>query len=450
MRFRNEAMFQQMAKVAWFVPIEVECAVWKIPLSQLGDEFVDLLVADAEDDWGGGIPTVSGTGVPAESAGNLSGAASRTTHHSIPRPWAGEVGPAGAPGSTQDYYTPYVSTATWHVARSYYELELSQDPQPVAGQLLTPRSATLTRRNDDYLNQPPPLGPHIRTALNSAVPIGNVAGSPDFDADTPGVTGFADSLAEWAERLSLMTKPNQTYMEYLADFGVDGSRVASLPEPLVVQRRLMGRLGAPQGFAQLLPITNPGVTPFHENHGESVFTVFSNAGATATYQIYGDTAGMTNYGASFDLTRGRRIFADEPSILLGTWCFWPWMRYQGEMAHYLEMCRMTHGSHWGNPIGGVDETDFLSASTLWNQGGTAGAIPSEQQAGGGSIQAYNLLNLYLNGDSFSNTGADFNYFTVGRGLYNQAAFNAQENTIAQSRVNVIGQAQLAIATDLVK
>lgn len=447
MQFNNDAMFQQMAKVAWFVPIDVECAVWKVPISSLGDEFVDLLVADAEDDWGGAFPSMGGTGVTAESAGQLSGPQSRTTHHSQPRPWAGENGPVGLPATTNDYYTPYVSTAVWHVARAYYELELSQDPQPVL--TLNPRSTTLSRDDDTYLTQPPPLGPHIRTALSSAVPVGSIGGSPDYDQDaTAGA--FADSISEWAERLSLLTKPNQTYMEYLADFGVDGSRVGNMPEPIMIQRRTMGRLGSPQGFANLLPIINPGVTPFHEVHGESVFSVFQNAGATATYQIYGDTAGMANFGCSFDLTRGRRIFVEEPSILLGTWAFWPWMHYQGDMSHYLEMCRMTHGAHWGNPIGGVDETDFLSASNLWNQDGTSGAIPSEQQTGGGSTQAYNLLNLYLNGDNFSNTNANFNPFTVGRGLAQQGAFTAQENAVAQQRVNCIGKAQLAIATDLVK
>lgn len=97
MQFNNDAMFQQMAKVAWFVPIDVECAVWKVPISSLGDEFVDLLVADAEDDWGGAFPSMGGTGVTAESAGQLSGPQSRTTHHSQPRPWAGENGPVGLP-----------------------------------------------------------------------------------------------------------------------------------------------------------------------------------------------------------------------------------------------------------------------------------------------------------------------------------------------------------------
>lgn len=449
MRFRNEVMFQQMAKIAWFVPIEVECAVWRVPLSQLGDEWIDMLVADAEDDWGNNIPTVSGTGVTTEAAGQLSGPQSRTTHHSRNRPWAGEHGPLGAPGDTQNYYTPYVSTSVWHIARSFYELEIGGDPRPAAG--LNVINPARGRVSDDLLEAPPPLGPHIRTALNSSVPIGNIGGSPDHDADTPGVVGFADSLAEWAERLSLMTKPNNTYVEYLADFGVDASRVRSLPEPLLIQRRKMGRLGSPMGFANLLPIINPGVTPFHENHGESVFTVFQNAGATATYQIYGDTAGMTNFGCEFDLTRGRRIMADEPSLLVGTWCYWLWMSHQDQLAHYQEITRMTHGSHWGNPIGGVDETDFLSAARLWTRDGTAGVVPSEQATGGGNTVAYNLLNLYMNGDAWSNTLENFNTFTVGRGLYDQgSSLNAQDVLVQQRRCNAIGEVQLAIASDLVK
>lgn len=447
LRFRLEAMFQQMAKIAWFIPIEVECAVWKIPLSQLGDEFVDLLVADAEEGWGL-FPTLGGSGVTIEAV-NTSGPHTRSPLHFRNRPWAGEVAQFGAPNNAETGYVPYVSTGVWHVARSYYEMEMSQDPGKTGA--LNPQTTTRQRTSDDLYETPPRLGPHIRTALNSSVPIGNVAGSPDFDEDTAPITGFNDSIANWAERLSLMTKPNQTYAEYLADFGVSATRLRSLPEPLMIQRRMMARLGSPQLIGGLLPIVNPGVTAFHENHGESVSTVFQNAGATSTYQLYTDSAGVTNFGCGFDLTRGRRIMADEPSILLGTWCFWQWMTHQSDAAHYLETTRMTHGSHWGNPIGGIEESDFLAVAPLWTRDGTAGLIPGEQPTGGGSTSAYNMLNLYLNGDNFCNTLENFNIFIPGRGVYDQSGALAAQDVLAQQRrVNVVGQAQLAIASDLVK
>lgn len=437
-RLQAEAMFQQMAKVAWFTPMEVEIAVWKVPLSQLGDYFIDLLVADAEDDWLV-FPTVSGSGVETDAAGFSMGPHSQSAHQSRNRIWAGEIAPGST--NTQNYYTPYVSAATYHVARSFYEMEMS-------GEDAAGGTTTEGRTSDDLWESPPRLGPHIRTALNSSVPVGSIAGSPD-DMDTGAVAAFADSIADWAERLSLMTKPNQTYLEYLADFGVDARRLRTLPEPILIQRRKMARLGSPQGFFGILG-ANTGVDPFHENHGESVWNAVSNVAATSTYQIYGDTAGMTNFGASYDLTRGKRLLIDEPSILLGTYCFWTWMNHQDELAHYMEITRMTHGAHWGNPIGGVDETDFLSAAGLWSRDGSAGVVPSEQPTGGGNSVAYNLLNLYLNGDSFCNTLENFNTFTVSRGEYGQpTSLDAQDVLEEQRRINVVGQAQFAIASDLV-
>lgn len=211
----------EAVKLALAPNIEIEYAVWKVPISTLGEYFADMFVADFEDSGGGNLlnpgPLGSGVGVPSGSpAGD--GPAANSALHNRTRPWAGEM--AGqvdaAVRDTARSYSPYVSAATFHVARNYYEMELE--------------AGLGERISVDLWQAPPIISSRVRGMTQSAVG----ANVQDDSIPTGGV-------AEWAERLSLLSRRNRTYAEYLQGFGVPLSRVRSMPEPLMIQRVTLGR-----------------------------------------------------------------------------------------------------------------------------------------------------------------------------------------------------------------
>jgi len=438
LRLRADVMTQQMMKVAWFNPVEVELAVWKVPISVLGEEFMKLMVADAEDSVGS-FSTVAGSGVPVGNPSTaVQGATTPQAHQARVRPWAGEIGQAGAlPTDNESLYTPYVSESMYRVATSYYEVEQSGDPTQAG---LQGGTTTTLSGSVDLYEHPPVIGPHIRGATLSGIAIGGTPGSQDTEEFSP----FFDSISQWAERLSLMSKPNQTYAEWLGSFGVNASRIATLPEPVMIQRKLFQRIGTPQGWMENVGTTT--ASDFIDSHGQALFTAIDTA--TTDFRVWRDTAGSALMGASFDVTRGRRLMIDEPSILLGTWVYWLWHNSEGEYTHMFDLTRMTHGSHWGNPTGGIDESDFLTVQRLFTQDGAT--LQTSEETGAVGPLAMNMLNLYLHGDSFSNTNENFNWFHPGRGSYDRVdAALAQDVAVKDRRINCIGHVQLAVASDLV-
>lgn len=458
LRFQARSMFQRMVKIAWATNIEVEVAIWKVPLSTIGDYFVDLVVADAEDSPFG---TLSGSGVTSANSADVSaqGPNSQSAHHQRHRPWAGEVGHSellGAnAGGLEMSYTPYVSASVWHVARAYYELELAGGSSTIQGVESGSFGTTAARTDDDLWETPPPLSGHIRGALYSSVAL---EAGPDFDLDGAASSLFPDSIAQWAEKLSLMTRPNQTYAEYLAQFGVPASRVASLPEPIMVQRRMLRQMGSPQGW-MIEPggttYNNDATITFRHGMGQQNITVGrvpeqGNA-MSDTFAAIHETSGMTMLGTSWDVTRGKRIIIDEPSVLLGTLCWWPHQTTTaGEFGHVFDMTRMTHGSHWGPPTGGIDEADFLAAQAIYDPNGNPTQLNEDNITG---PFAFNLLNLYLNGDSFTNRVGMFDFYNPlqGNGPYDPESEigDQDDELIATHReVNTLGGVKLAIASDL--
>ena len=52
-RLDGISMLNQLVKAAWARPFQMEVALYLVPISTLGDYFVDLLVGDFEDSsWG--------------------------------------------------------------------------------------------------------------------------------------------------------------------------------------------------------------------------------------------------------------------------------------------------------------------------------------------------------------------------------------------------------------
>lgn len=429
-------MFNHMVKAPLAPPIGIEIGFWKVPLSILGDEFTDLIVHDAEDtvaQFGvnpGSAVTMPGGGV---SQLNTEGPLDGSPMGNRNRPWAGEIGYEDAVVNAPDNsraYAKYVSAATWKVGRTFYDLEFED------------QGSSNQRIDDDLWQEEPRVADLIRGATYSGVTAGlGAADSAQFD---PGLTppAFADSISQWAERLSLMGNANQTYAEYLQGFGVDISRVGAIPEPVLYQRRVM----LPGGTSQV--VNGFDIT---QNVGAALFGDTGNfvqpldgtvGGATGPMSLYGDAGGYRSMVQNFNIRRRRRVICDEPSILLGCVCWWPWMVKATQYAHIMDVTRMTHGSHWGNPTGGLDESEFLTAQELADPDGVFTQSDEDGQTG---ARAFNMLNLYLHGDSFTNDTSRFDYFFPG-----DSPIGTSFGPPVESRgVNVMLETKLAVATDLV-
>jgi len=445
LRLNVGAWLNQGVKLGIHQPIGLEVGVWKVPVSALGDQFIDLIAGGAEDAAHRTDPiqvqTVNLPGPLAEQ-GHLDGTALGTK----PRPWAGEVGQDAVPADADDArYARWVSASTWAVARAFYDLELGE------------HSSAADRDDFTLHDEAPLLADMIRGATYSGITAGQ-DGIDTIPSGTTGTSAYETSISQWAEVLAVMASPDRTYAEYLQAFGVNPSRVRSLPEPYLYRRGMLAPWGSPQmwHFGANWSSDNDSSADFvvnapeyNDSYGQYVRQMAPTIATTPDRGVAfaGDRMGLVRLGTQFRLKRRRRMIVDEPSVLLGCFAWWPVMTRESQYAHHMDMSQMMHAAHWGVPTGGIDETDFLAANTLMDAA-AAGTQEGEADADiTGGLRAFNLLNLYLHGDAFCN---DVNRF----GLY--GPFDTILEEAGDSGINDLervvdfhAMAKLAIATDLV-
>jgi len=422
-RVQADTYLNQPVLLPWMPPIEYEIGLWAIPLGAYPDYFKDFMVADPED---------SNFGTLAGSGGFVhTGVADQGPHWQTPlqytnRPWAGELAVAGSvePADIESTYAAWVSTGTYVVARNYYEMEIDT------------QTGGNPRRDDFQLyDNPPALGKLIRSPLGSMIGIGAPA-----DAMTNTPVSFANSISQWAERLSLLTQTNRTYKEYLEGWGIDPRRVQSLPEPLMLSRRQLRSVDQSASIVQSRRIAGGAaqVSP------KGLTVIADPSGGTDFVEAQGPYGMMSTH---LDKTFARRWTAVEPTVLLLTHCWWyhafPGGAAQDSQAsHHMDMARMVQASHWGDPAGGMAEYDFLQATDLYRVNGVSKITDEDGTTG---PFAMNMLNLFLNGGAFSNSPS-FGVYPPWRVTDGQELSADTTNILVNSK----GKLSFSVATDLVK
>lgn len=447
LRLQCHAAFNQMVKYYHSVPAEVEFCIWKVSVRQIGEFFVDMFTSDL-DDTRSTLSVDPSTGqriapLPINTQGNQS----RVPLQVRDRLWAGESGQADGEVTIapQAAYAPYVSHALWHIARMCYDLRLNTNNEMLDGTSIL--NTSTTEESPNLYQFPPPLGRLVRSATNSA--MGWQAG---LDA-----TPTATSLSEWASRLSLVDNPNRTYQEYLKAFGVDPRRIEGMPEPVLMQRRHLRPLST-AGQVAYVPAPTAAVN-LDSSMGLRSRNIPTSGGGTNS-AIQGDFGGLYNVGAVLDQTRGKRLFVEEPSFLVGTVAWWPYDLDQRAFANVFDAVYMINSGTWGDPTGGaVDERDFLINRALDNaQTGTSGepvgsAVTGQNEVGQSGPFVMNMLNLFLNGDNYT-TSPTYMGHIKGMGDGVPATDDSYGSTPTQTLGSILklysyGSCRFGVATDLV-
>lgn len=349
---------------------------WLCPLSTLHQWFVDLYTSTAQDKMERAVDTQSiGTGArvaddPTTGHGVYTLGLQRTT-----RRWAGELGGnSGGTGLAGTEFAPYVSWATYKAAVDWYDLSM-------------PNSFLF--ENVNLHDNPPGIGPYIRGALQK----GFDAGTDAVDADPSTSTSFASLL----ETLFLLSQPEMTYAEKLAANGGNPFRAGGISQPV----GLVDFTFSPQGNPQIVShqtensvITVGGSTDI----GDTVQSHQVVTSGPVNLSWVHDRAAYGMLGATARRTMRRNLKIDEPSILLGTVCYWGVTGQADRYGTHFDVTRMTHPGHWGDrSFGGIDEEDFLAVQDIYDAAGVApqaGGAPDQS----GDNHVFNLLNLYLHGE----------------------------------------------------
>lgn len=458
LRMRARSWSNQMLRINATVPMEVEYAVWKVSVRQIGEFFVDMFTNDLED-----IETVGSSAADQATGLNIAGLpisgqghTSRTPLQVVDRTWAGEMGQFNADGAVVPTraYAPYVSHAIWHIARMAYEMEIgAATPPPLSGDTVT----NVSRNATNLYQSPPVVGRLVRGALSSMMGAG-VVGTPDQ------VIATTTSLSDWAERLSVVDNPNRTYWDYLKAFGVHPSRIPGMPEPVLMQRRTLHPHGSPHVIwnpetqtAAPLPIPAPEINRYRR--------ITFDTGATVNNgYAFVDSNGYQLFSATIDETRGKRLMVDEPSFLVGTLAWWPYDFDVQSACHLFDATYMINSGTWGDPSkGSPDERDFLVTRDIRSKATqpptgdnlSVTGLPSHLNDDLQALPfAVNMLNLYLNGDSFSNNLPLFGHHRGVSGIStvaNEIAGTSAPltNEDFNIRLNTTGDVRFGVATDLV-
>lgn len=405
--------------------VAAEIAYWVIPIATLDRFFRDLVVGSPQDLMERGTEAAAIGGTTARTADDpVTGHGHLTPGlHRIARQWAGEIGGnvAGA-GVVGSEYAPYVSYGTWKVAEDWYALDL-------------PASAYY--ENPALFDNPPAVGPYIRSALR----MGFDAGTPSVDPDPSGTTSLADML----EQLFLLTREEKTYAEYLSRHGVNPREVEGMAMPLVIDHFNFRPLGSGQAMGSFLPLDDAaGIDPPSPIEGTEPQEswVLDDVGASE-FRYFGDRGMYGTYGASRQGYRRRNLRVEEPSILLGTVVAWREQGVLSQYSHIFDMTRMVHPGHWGDRgIGGVEEEDFLAVQDVYSIDGTTVQEGAGQDQSG-SQMVFNLLNLYLHGE-VNNMGRNANdddglrtFDDFGPGGFEWSETNGDINGHIQTQLHIL-------------
>jgi len=457
LRMRARSMLNRMTMQAVAIPSEVEYCAWIVPVRTIGEFFTDMFTVDPEDRdnmetgaTNAGYPRVAALPI------NTQGGQSRTPLQNRDRLWAGENGQADADLAV-DFrlsYAPYVSHAMWHIARSWYDTEINE-VMATDGRTVGYTAAAVSANSPNLYQQPPVIGRLVRSATTAGIAFGSGVDSPS-----------AVSNAELAMRLSVLDNPNRTWAEFLKSQGVDPRRIDGLPQPVIMQKRIIELWGDPQPLSYAGPI---GMTlPVNSADARSGWYVgtppnLANAGAAAG-GVYGNFMGVGQMGTRLDVTRGRRIMIDEPSLLVGTllWRLYDFDQHSG--ANQFDAIHMINAGTWGvDGLGsGVDERDFIVAKTLERSAedtagypeGTATAFVND--LGSGNPNIINMLNLFLNGDNYCNAPGELAHLRRPLASHTPGAdevYGVTDHTLYDpnnTRLVTYGDVRFGVATDLVR
>ena len=364
-----------------------EVAFWYLPLSAMHQFFVDLYTGTPQDVIERAVETEA-TGTAARIAPNPV-----TIHgHRYPqlqravRRWAGEIGGnSGGNGLAGSEYAPYVSFATYKVAQDWYDLAL-------------PNSAVW--EDDNLFDQPPGLGPYIRGALKG----GFTAGDDDVDPDPSSATTLSDLI----EQMFLLAQPEMTYAEILANHNVSPRRAGGIAQPVMLEHFNLQPMGSPQMFGNFTAIDQTvleigtGTDPDDSVGATQPISSSDRVQQVWDKNMYG-MLGMKDFWF-----RRRSMFVTEPGVLLGTIALYQENFRAADYAHTFDMTRMTHPGHWGRrTAGGIDEEDFLAVQDIFGVDGLGHQAGARQDQVGDEFM-FNLLNLYLHGETVNvgTNGAD--------------------------------------------
>jgi hypothetical protein len=366
------------APMAW-----AELGVWVVPLSTLHQFFIDLVVSSGEDIAERTPDSAAGTGAriaqnPVTDHGHLTPGLQGAL-----RRWAGEVGGnSGGNIAIGSEYAPYVSWATYKVARDWYDLE------DQAGGW----------EDSNLFDNPPLVGEWVKSPLLQSFDTGIL------NLDEANIGSSTLNLSDLVERMFLLTQPETTYAQYLANHSVNprSGSIGGISSPVLLTQGFLSPFGAPQmaqGFYD--GFTNK---TFEENNFEESWRA-DEVEPLAGFSHFYSTRGLCHFGHKWNMNARRRRMITEPSVLLGTICMYQPGATAEEYVHHFDMTRMTHPGHWGNrSFGGIDEEDFIATQTIYNTAGTGLQTGGEPDQTG--TQVMNLLNLYLHGDSVAPDNVD--------------------------------------------
>lgn len=427
-RFTGRFLLERMVQPINAPDGVAEIGVWYVPMSALPDWMTRwAVVADIEDVTTSGNQTVGLEGDDSVSSESIT---DEGLHHRN-RTWAGEIGSTTAGLSSRlSRYMPYASNSAYAIAQNWYEMEIDEEVASAGNEQV-----------EDYGQSPPKVAEVIRGALPSGV-----------DGDTAGVVSTSDHLGEWIQRISLMTRVDQTYADYLAAHGTNPRILGGIPQPIGWTR------------SRLKPILsgNTGITgtaanaSFSDNQqAASVdLTGVSNSldeiVASTSQFVYADDGGLAPYGAEFSLTLPS-MELPEPGFIVGTMVWHKAQLQRGEFAEHLTANHMLRFPHGG--VGGYDELDFVVAKQIYgynvddptdtdiDEDAVGPPVFAVDNEGRGSTRIINMLNLFFNGDSFTNRARDltFDFRTLG----------GQELDPALQELNMQCFGELAIASHLV-
>lgn len=336
-----------------------EIGLFYIPLIALGDWYARLITATGDDIEDATSGTFSGPG-----SVSFADTANEPGLQIGPVDWAGEPGDTLA-SDTGAAKIPVSSHGTYKIAEDWYGV-----------------NNYVGVGDENRYSNPPLVDGYISSASRKRIDLQGFA-----DADPSG----SQSVATMLDTLSLLTKMEMSYAEYLAAHGVDPRKSDAMSMPLMLNH------GA-------LTSTNPefahgvGINVNDAQDNGSGYDSSSGGGRVGSVPTSETNQGflygvkpMSSYMKRWDTYRRKPVRFNHPGILLGTCVFYVEVAHQTDGGAYLDATRLINGGLWGDrSLGGVEETDFMAVLDYFPRDGT-----QDDQS------AWNFLNLYVNGDNFA-------------------------------------------------
>lgn len=405
----GETWFSSLLNLIEAPIIEVELGLWVVPLSAYPSWFKEIFTASAEDFEEEGQPENAGMALPFSTATEPNQGLGSIGFQGVARPWAGEFGAQ---------YMPYVSIGTHEIAQTWYEIANTED----------------LGSNAQNLDQPPEVGEYIRSMAGNGMLTGGI-NDPD-----PSVTS---SLSALIESMYLLTKTEQTYAEYLAAHSTDPRRLSHLPHPVLLEQGVLTPYD-PQVMGGMLSADVPGGITVEDEFRRH--QVVEQDRITTTPGAEGLWYANRPFGPLYKrwtTSRRRRLYIQEPSILIGTAVWWTDTFGGNAGGHGHDVRFLQNSGMWGDrSFGDVDEAEMFAPMSVEDRDGTElGPF------------IMNAMNLYMGGDSFAYDGevvgsgvaAPFG-FESPSGWDLSAAFQSTNGSIACTHKFSV---QLNILSDLV-